>query len=201
VLRYRDADWLSEPGNDAGTVLMVGEAPEQLAGPPLTDAYRAWRRSLGLATFGRTQVRVVVPSVAAYNRQVATDRRERREAAVQLATATPQLSLARPAAWTLATGAVDGRLLTVLASLAAGHRITVAALPAVPGEYGVYSLHRVARITTYDGAAVATGTAGAQKLRQWLTAQLPPYQPLMSLSEDGLTLRYPSPSPLGLLGS
>jgi hypothetical protein len=203
VLRYRDADWLTAPAGTAGTVLLVGRAPHSSPGTAgsLAAAARAWARSVRIAGFGPTQVRLAVPSVAAYDRQVAADRRERRTAATALRSTTPQLELSAPAARALATGEVDGRLLTVLAALAAGHRVGLAELPAVPGESGPYSLRRQARIVTFDAVPVAAGTENATKLRQWLTAQLPPYQPLISVDSDGLTLRYPAPSPLGLLSS
>ena len=198
VIRYREVSRVVTTG---ATVLIVGQAPSRIAGTaspvnPATQA--AWNRSVRLAAFGQTQIRLVVPELATYVEQVVADRRDRRAAAAEVADA-PGLTPAPAAAETLASGEVDARLLTVLTSLAGAHQVTLAAVPAVAGDSAPYSLGRQARITAFDGVPVATGTPAAQLLRQWLTAQLPPYQPLISVTGNGLTLRYPAPSPLGLL--
>ncbi|TQS46458.1 hypothetical protein [Cryptosporangium phraense] len=187
VLRYRDADRVG----GATTALLLGSPPAP-GSPPAAEA--AWRRSVPLARFDRTEVRLLVTSVPAYEHAFADDLQSRRAAARALLASR---AIVAPAG--LANGDVDGRLLTVLTYLAGGHRFTLAELPSVPGEIGPYSVRRYARITAFDGDRVAAGTPGAGALRQWVQAQLPPFRPEVTADADGMTLGYPAPSPLGLL--
>ncbi|WP_143175305.1 hypothetical protein [Cryptosporangium aurantiacum] len=188
VLRYRDttADSL-----DQADVLLIGVRPE-----PGSAAASAWQRSVRIARFERSEVRLVVPSVAKYERAAAAGRIARRSAVRAL---LPLLVARPPVVSVLSDAEVDGRLLTVLTELATDYRLEIAALPAVPGESGPYSLRRQARITSLDGVPVGPDAPSTEVLRQWLQAQLPPHQPIVSVGRDGVTVRFPAPSALGVL--
>jgi hypothetical protein len=99
----------------------------------------------------------------------------------------------------LLEGAVDGRLMLVLASFLSAHRLVVADFPAVPVEVAD-APRRIVRITAVDGRPVTEQGATAIT-QQWLQAQLPPYRPL-AIERDGesMLVRYSAPTPLGLLG-
>ena len=83
----------------------------------------------------------------------------------------------------LRTGAVDNRPLAVLVALAARGPVTVADLPPAPGEDPGVLRHR----------AVLVGVDAS--VREWLTAQRPPYQPTVSTTAGETVVTWPVPGP------
>ena len=110
----------------------------------------------------------------------------------------PSVSWAPEAAASLRAGRVDPRLMTVLAGLAATHRLTVGDLPAVDVEPSD-APRRTAVITSYDGVATSDpGTTLA--LEHWLERQPAPYDPLVEAAAgQPVRVSFPAPTPLGLL--
>lgn len=107
----------------------------------------------------------------------------------------PALTLAPPAEAALRTGAVDPRLMLVLAAMTTAHEIGVADFPAVDLDSPAIPRRRVL-LDSVDG----TDPAGSELLRTWLSAQQAPFVPAL-VEPDGaaLLVGYPVPPPGGLL--
>ncbi len=114
----------------------------------------------------------------------------------------PGVRLAPAAADLLRQGAVDPRVMIVLATLAGGHTLDVADFPPSTLEPPT-AVRRQVLVTAMDGVALTAGDASSGVgLREWLRNQHAPYTPTV-LRDDpaGLVVGYPSPTPTGLLPS
>jgi hypothetical protein len=114
----------------------------------------------------------------------------------------PAVRLAPAAAELLRQGAVDPRVMIVLATLAGGHTLDVADFPASTLEPPA-AVRRQVLVTAVDGVALTPGDASSGVgLREWLRNQHAPYTPAV-LRDDpaGLVVGYPAPTPPGLLPS
>ncbi|ODU05498.1 MAG: hypothetical protein ABS81_07345 [Pseudonocardia sp. SCN 72-86] len=125
---------------------------------------------------------------------VASERADRARLGTALA-GNPALALDPAAAAVLRSGDVDPRVMLVLATVAADHRITVAAFPTDPSD-APGAPRRAALLTTVDGAPAAT----TPLLPTWLAAQQQPFAP-MTVGPAGtdLLLRWTAPPPPGLV--
>ena len=216
TLAVDDLAWaqLVRDGVPAGRLHPVGGALD--AGPPPPDALVVRSERPGRAAAEPPVGSVLLAAVPdgpgevpAEVRRPATDAEATtRAAALDLANrvrvggllaGNAALTLSPAARGQLLEGAVDARLILVLASFASAHRLAIDEFPAVPVEPSD-APRRSARITAVDGRPAADQDATALT-RQWLQAQLPPYRPL-AVADDGdsLFVRYSAPAPLGLLG-
>jgi hypothetical protein len=161
-----------------------------VAGPASSERYASegWQRyavfgagSGQVTVFGRGGVGQPVSSVGA--------RERRAELGASLA-GNPRLHLSQDAAAALRSGAVDPRLVFVLADFSGQHELQVTGFPTVAGETpGDPPLHRV-MITAVDGRPASRPEATAL-LRNWLANQLDPYRPRgVDVTDPGLLVRY-----------
>jgi hypothetical protein len=161
-----------------------------------------------LARFGTGAARIDVRVVAAggsgaYLPALAADARARAAAGARLAR-NRNVRARAPVRRLLAAGEVDSRLLTVLASLAGRHPVAIVAFTSPPGQ--VVGVRVPLRAAVIAPAGTRRGTSIAA-LRRFLLAQRPPYRPLAVWTVRGpahrraLGVKYPAPSPLGLLGT
>lgn len=112
----------------------------------------------------------------------------------------PNIVLQGTAGPDLASGRVDSRVLTVLATASADFTYTVESFPRRNGDPDVGTLRtvRLSGIQPQDGSD--EGSAGVA-LRDYFRFQLAPYRPLQTGFDDGvLIVTYSAPSPVGLLG-
>lgn len=155
-----------------------------------------------VAAFGQGDdalgVRRIVDAPTTAQVAVAADRDARASFGSALAE-NPNLMLSGSAADALRSGEVDARLITVLAGAAGQYRFTVIDFPSTSGDLSPDPQRREALIS--DVSATAPGNdGGVDELQRYLQQQLPPYQPLSNeLQSTILTVRYPAPSPVGLL--
>ncbi|MGY1856710.1 hypothetical protein [Modestobacter sp. SYSU DS0290] len=105
--------------------------------------------------------------------------------------ANPATTAPPAAAELLRSGAVDPRMLTLLAGLAARFGVGLADLPPVPGELpGVPA--RQALLGSVGGEPLPGDPAAVDRLRAWLSAQRAPYRPArVTTVDDGLLLSWP----------
>ena len=89
---------------------------------------------------------------------------------------------------TVRSGAVDVRLLAVLAGLVGQRPVTVVALPRLPGESAELPRHRV-ELAALDAATV-----------EWLRGQRAPFLPVVETTPTSTVLTWPVPAPDSLLG-
>ncbi|MGY1735626.1 hypothetical protein [Geodermatophilus sp. SYSU D00684] len=101
----------------------------------------------------------------------------RRHDLAQALLANPTTRAEGAAAAVLQDAAVDERLLTVLAAVAAADGVGVAAFPALPGEEGAATPARRALVDAVGGAPVPGDPEATERLRAWFAAQLPPFAP------------------------
>lgn len=154
----------------------------------------ALENSVPVASFGdgtrEVEVRRVVvgdaPDPAALEA-----RAESLAAAGQALSENPSLQLSESARDALVSGLVDGRLLSVLATLTASHDLTVAELPAVPGEDAVDGQRRTAVLTAVDGEAVAAGSPTVESISALLSQQNGAFRPHVFVDGDRLVLSFP----------
>jgi hypothetical protein len=212
---------LQAHGVPAGRLLVLTPARADPLGSDLVVATAAVRGQFGarlagvyapvtVASFGSGTARIDVPVVApdaaaAYRAALAADVRARAAAGAQLLRnrSVHVSAAARPA---LADGAVDSRLLVVLAALAHLHPLDITGFgrPSPGASAGV-----PLRSADIAGAAPpGPGTPVSPRgLMTILQAQRPPYLPsslaIVRTGPAGPVLRigYPAPSPLGLLAS
>lgn len=108
----------------------------------------------------------------------------------------PRLEFAPEVRDLLRGGAVDPRLMVLLAGLAGSLTIGVGELPAAPGGVPEEGPHRAAVITTVDGAPTTDAAAGAV-LQDLVAGQNPPFRPeVLARTSESLWLIFLSPSPL-----
>jgi hypothetical protein len=194
--------------SDAPPVFVVGRRTSELELPVDALARSADRSSLPLARMGhgrRTEIRHVVPNVAANERAAGQEATNRRAVSTALAQ-NPRLVLDPAARQSLLLAEVDPRILAVLATLTARQRIGVSAFDLTTGEHNIGGdatapLRRRARITSVDGTQITPSAPSTQLLLRWFAAQLPPYQPASTTVDPvrGITVTYLAPSPTGLL--
>jgi hypothetical protein len=105
---------------------------------------------------------------------------DRRRSLARALLANPTTTAGERAAAVLSAGAVDPRLLALLAALTAREGIGIADLPPAAGEPapsadGVPARH--ALVDTLGGEPLTPGAAATDRLRTWLAAQQPPFAP------------------------
>jgi hypothetical protein len=149
------------------------------AGASVNPVVRAaWTHAVPVARFGSgvdlVEVRRVVAGTADPDRSAgaATARTEAGGALLR----NGNLRLSPGAATVLRRGGVDGRLLALLATLAADHALAVPDFPVVDGEDPA-APRRLVTITAVDGTPVRPGSAAVADLERFMTAQQPPYRP------------------------
>lgn len=155
-----------------------------------------------LAAFGTGSGTATVTAVAhagraAYSRTAAAERADRTGAGAELA-ANKRITFGPGARALLATGQVDMRVCAVLATLSAGHTLTVESFgTAAPGA-GPGIPRATVSISAIDRHAATAATIPAVAVRLLIVAQQPPFRPLATQrSGPTLTLRYAQPAPPG----
>ncbi|GAB3362282.1 thioesterase domain-containing protein [Modestobacter lapidis] len=123
---------------------------------------------------------------------------ERRRALARALLANPQTAAPGPVADVLSSGAVDPRLLSLLAGIGARFGVALDSLPVVPGEEG-RTLVRSAVITGIGGTVLADDPRRADRLLAWVDAQREPYAPdTVRRVDQGVLVTYRwSPDPDG----
>jgi hypothetical protein len=211
---------LAAQGVDAGRLLAVGAATASLPNADVIVASPSIRKELGgqlsddyaprlLASFGSgadlIDVRAAFPGGAtAYNVALKADNAARMSAGEQLLRSRRIMVSAQGAA-ELKTGAVDTRLLVMLAALASLQPLRVGAFggasPGVTMPAADLPLREVT-ITSGDGRG---GAAGLAPILAMVRAQRVPYHPAYATIVDSpagqaeLLIEFAAPSPLGLL--
>ena len=182
-------------------VVVATAAVRDAFGPRLTSVYAP----VSLASFGTgstsIKVRVVAPDgSAAYLRALAADVLARREGGSQLLH-NGNISVPAVAGRQLSAGQVDSRLLSILVMLAGQQPVRVLSFGGNAAGASAGLPLCSAEIAEPPGA---TGSGGAEL--SLLRAQRPPYLAATSTirlatGQTALSIRFASPSPLGLLGS
>ncbi|MGH3256925.1 MAG: hypothetical protein ACRDOU_16270 [Streptosporangiaceae bacterium] len=203
---------LVQQGIPAPNLLVLGPESADPLGSAVVLATAAVRSMFGtrlatvyapqtLASFGTGQARIDVRAMApdgaaAYRGALAADLRARRAAGAQLL-ANPRIILPPAARSDLAAGAVDARLLIILAAMAVNGPVHVLAFGDLGPGASMGTPLRSAQI-------LAAGASGPAMLA-FVRAQRPPYLPAqssLSLAPGGgteLTIAFTAPGPLGLL--
>ncbi|RLV49096.1 phospholipid carrier-dependent glycosyltransferase [Nocardioides mangrovicus] len=170
--------------------ILVTQALRRSAGTmPVVDT--ALRNATRVAQYGSGEQQVAVYQVHAEGASVASQIADRdaaaRPSAGRALAANPRLELSGAARKALASGAVDSRLITLLATLSADHRLRITSFPTVDGEYGPARSVRL--------------TADRSVLRA-AEAQVEPFRPDRVVQHDGvLTLGFALTSAADLLPS
>ena len=119
------------------------------------------------------------------------EQRERRRSLAAALLANPATGADPAVAAVLESGEVDLRLLSLLAGLAAGEGVGIAALPPLPGEEGTATPARRALLDALGGAPVPADQAATERLQGWLAAQLPPFVPDdVQVTDDGVLVSF-----------
>jgi hypothetical protein len=203
---------LQATGLPAGRLLMLRTAAIDPLGSDVVVATPALRDQFGtrltgvyapavIASFGsgadRIDIRAIAPDgLAAYQAAMRADRAARITAGRQLL-GNRHISVSADARAALRDGAVDPRLLVVLATLAAQRPVRIIAFShPSPGASPALPLRGV------QIAPQRAGTSGLRSMLSFLNAQRPPFLPVRSsmTGTSALTVEYSAPSPLGLLG-
>jgi hypothetical protein len=211
---------LQAQGVDPGRLLAVGPTTTSLSGADVIVATPSVRIQFGsrlsddyaprlLASFGSgaalIDVRAAFPGgVAAYNSALQSDYAMRKSAGEQLLRSR-RIMVSVQGAAELRAGAVDTRLLVMLAALASEQPLRVVAFgdasPGVTIPAPDLPLREVT-ITSADGRG---GTAGLAPVLAMVRGQRPPYLPAYAAIVDSpagqaeLLIEFAAPSPLGLL--
>jgi hypothetical protein len=135
-----------------------------------------------LASFGPEPGQVEVRRLESAGPQAVQARQEAQAAAGAQLARNPQLILTPESRSVLREGAVDPRLIVLLAAAVDRHELTVADFPARAGEEG--GPRRTAVITAVD-AEPPVGTEAGQALRSWLDAQEAPFAPASAAPAEG----------------
>ncbi|HEY6277956.1 MAG TPA: hypothetical protein VIX86_16675, partial [Streptosporangiaceae bacterium] len=212
---------LQARGVPAGRLLVLSAAQPDPLGSDVIVATQAVRSQFGarlagvyapvtVASFGtgpaRIDIRAVAPDgAAAYRAQLAADVAARRTAGAQLLR-NHNIVVSAVARSALAAGEVDPRLLLALPALAASHPVDIISFGGAARGASVGVPLRSADIA---GARVPGGhqPASLATLSAFLRAQQSPYLPSSlaivrtTAQQAVLSVGYPVPSPLGLLGS
>jgi hypothetical protein len=210
---------LQEHGVDAGRLLALGPATVSAAGANLIVASPSVQTQFGdqlsddyarlLASFGSgaslIDVRAAFPGgIAAHNSALQADYAMRQSAGEQLLRSR-RIMVSPQGAAELRAGAVDTRLLVMLAALASLQPLQVVAFgDAAPGVT-TPAADLPLREVTITGAGGKGGTAGLAPVLAMVRAQRAPYQPAFAAIFDSptgqaeLLIEFAAPSPLGLL--
>lgn len=139
---------------------------------------------------------VVCPADARLGSALTAERAARARIGATLAD-NPALTVSPAADVALRSGAVDSRLLVVLAAMSTSHRLGVEAFPATDPDVAGAPLRRVLLSTVDD---VAASGDPLPVLRSWLGGQQPPFAPAL-IEADGpaVLVGYPAPGQTGLL--
>ena len=159
---------------------------------------------LVIASFGtgaeRVDVRYVAPDgTAAFESQLATDRKDRISAGEQLLT-NQRVQVSASARQALLAGRVDPRLLVTLSALA--HQQPLHLIAFVDPSPGVSS-----DVPLRGAELGAAAAAGLPAMVAFLSAQQSPYAPAVARitqtanGQSVVTVRYDAPGPMGLGGS
>jgi hypothetical protein len=210
---------LQAHGVDAGRLLAVGPNTVSLSGADVIAASPSIRTQFGgqlddyaprlLASFGSgadvIDVRAAFPGgVAAYNSALQADYAARQSAGEQLLRSR-RIMVSPQGATELKAGAVDTRLMVMLAALASLQPLRVVAFGDASPEMTVPAADlplREVTITSGDGRG---GAAGLSPVLAMVRAQRAPYQPAYAAIVDSpagqaeLLIEFAAPSPLGLL--
>ncbi len=163
-----------------------------------------------IASFGtgaaRIDIRAVAPDGAtAYQKALRHDVLARRAAGAQLLLNSRIRVAAAPVRQELAAGEVDGRILVMLAALAASYRLQVVAFgDAAPGASAGVPL-RTVQISGTGNAGVPGTTDELKSMLSFVLAQRPPYlaasatRVKLGAHQTVLRIGFGAPSPLGLL--
>jgi hypothetical protein len=210
---------LQAHGVDAGRLLVVGPNTVSLSGadvivasPPISIQFGGQLGDYAprlLASFGSGTTLIDVRAaftggVAAYNSALQADYAARKSAGEQLLSSR-RIMVSLQGAAELKAGAVDTRLLVMLASLASLQPLRVVAFgdasPGVAAPAAEMPLREVT-ITSADGRG---GAAGLAPILAMVRAQRAPYQPADAAIVESpagqaeLLIEFAAPSPLGLL--
>jgi len=195
---------LSTHGVAASRLLPLGPAgggADVIAGPASAGPARG--APVLLASFGsgasQIEIRAAAPGgAAAYQRALAADLAARRSAGAQLLH-SQRLRTGAAGAAQLRAGAVDSRVLIMLAMLASQHPWQVAGFGgASPGVPAAAAPFRQVILANSDGRALTAALA-------LVNAQRAPYQPARTAivrlagGRPGLLIDFAAPGPLGLL--
>ena len=168
--------------------------------PILADALS---NSIPLASFGVGDQAVTVRRVRPEGvrlAQVAEARNRRGRIAVGRALAeTPALQVSADSRRRLVEGRVDARVLLSLRAAASSGSVTVAAIPAVPGEDEAKRPRRQVLITELDDRPIRQAPASRRLIEQ---LEKPPARypaPTLTQTKNGLLVSYPGDEPAGLL--
>ncbi|MEX5721595.1 hypothetical protein [Geodermatophilus maliterrae] len=116
---------------------------------------------------------------------------DRRRALAEALLANPATGATGATADTLSRAAVDQRLLSLLAGLAARDGVGIASLPVLPGEEGSAAPARRAVLSALGGAPVPGDPAATDRLVAWLEAQLPPFaSDEVQVTDDGVLVAF-----------
>ncbi|MBA2416387.1 MAG: hypothetical protein H0V64_10985, partial [Geodermatophilaceae bacterium] len=179
-------------GSDRPRATLLADRGEENAELPLIASFGEGPLAIDV----RQRVNVVVLLVAAQ----AAEREASQEFGSNLA-GNPNLSIDDAVRQDLGSGRVDSRLLTVLATAAAGFTFTIEAFPRTNGgdEVGTLRTVRIGDVAILN-PATATDEPEALRLRDFFRYQLLPYRPLSQGFDAGvLVVVYSAPSPVGLL--
>ncbi len=153
---------------DYDFVVATGEARRGRSGDMVVQAIEG---SQPVAEFGAGAARVDVRRIGATDTTLGLD-----VAGAALA-ANPALDLAAEPAELLRDGRVDERLLTTLATLAADHRVAVAAFPVPDAERAAGVAARTVDIVAVDDRPVAGDDPAIDEVVAFLDRQRTPYRP------------------------
>jgi hypothetical protein len=162
-----------------------------------------------LASFGSgaglIDVRAAFPGgVAAYNSALTADYAARKGAGAQLLRSR-RIMVSPQGATELKAGAVDTRLLVMLAALASLEPLRVVTFGDPSPGVAVPAAEPPLREVTITSADSRGGAAGLAQVLAMVRAQRPPYQPASATIVDSATgaaellIEFAAPSPLGLL--
>lgn len=200
---------------DIGTAPLLSGAPSDWRGLDvvvLTPALRARQSgyladalasSSLLAGFGTGTDRAEVRRVLATGEQAAARGTQQDDAAAAAVGAelarNPALTLSGDARRTLVAGAVDARVMTLLALVLQSQPVAVVSFPQVPGA-PAGSPRRIAEVVELGGRPVGSETGGLTALRRLVAAQPAPYSTASVAVTDGAaTVSYPATPASGLL--
>jgi hypothetical protein len=211
---------LQAQGVDAGRLVAVGPTTTSLPDADVIVASPSVRRQFGdqvsggyaprlLASFGSgaglIDVRAAFPGgVAAYNSALQADYAARKSAGEQLLRSR-RIMVSLQGAAELKAGAVDTRLLVMLAALASLQPLRVVAFGDASPGVAVPAADLPLREVTVTSADGRGGAAGLAPVLAMVRAQRAPYQPAFATIVDSpagqaeLLIEFAAPSPLGLL--
>jgi hypothetical protein len=97
----------------------------------------------------------------------------------------PRVTASSDALAALRAGAVDERILSVLATFSATHELHIAGFPTVEGEDGAGMPRRIVEVDRIDDQAVAIGGSGRSPFEAYLDAQRQAYRPAAVAVDPG----------------